>query len=181
MSHSKEEQISAYLDGQLARDESHELELHLRDCPGCRASFEEMRELNRLFREAERLEPSPFLWTRIAAGFEKERVPVRGWRENILAGLSSLGLKPGMAAAAMGILIFAGIAVYREININIADRAALVEIDKTRQSLAAQDPDAYNPFSFSSPRDLDANPFRSMRLSGRIHSASPGTGGAETE
>jgi len=181
MAHFEGEQISAFLDRQLAPDEMRALEAHLQQCQVCRASFEEMREMNRLFLGAERLEPSPFLWNRIAAGFEKERAPARGWRESILAGLQGLGLKPGMAAAAMGILIFAGIAVFREINVNTADRAALAEIDKARQSLAAQDPDAYNPFRFSSPRDLDANPFRSMRLSGRVHSAPPGTGGTERE
>lgn len=173
MPHFAEEQISAYLDKQLEPGEARALELHLGECEGCRATLNEMRELNSLFREAERFEPSPFLWNRIAADFDKDRSSAHPWGASILAGLRSLACKPGLAASIFAVLMVAGIAIYREVNTNITDRAALAEIDRAYQSLAAQDPDSYNPFSASSPSGLDANPFRSMRLRGRTDSEPP--------
>ena len=173
MPHFPEEQISAYLDRQLEPRETRELELHLEECESCRALFNEMRELSGLFREAERFEPSPFLWNRIAADFDKERSSARGWGAPIIACLRGFSWNPRLAASVFAVLMITGIAVYREVNTNIADRAALAEIDKAYQSLAAQNPDSYNPFSSGSPSDFDANPFRSMRMRGRMDSEPP--------
>ena len=170
MPHFAEEQISAYLDKQLNAGETGALEIHLGECDRCRAVLNEMRELNGLFREAERFEPSPFLWNRIAANLNKDHASPRGWGASIIAGLRGFAWRPGMAASVFAVLMIAGIAVYREVNINNADRAALAEIDRAFQSLAAQDPDSYNPFSSESPSGFDANPFRSMRLRGRTDS-----------
>ena len=130
---------------------------------------DEMRELSNLFRGAEQFEPSPFLWTRIAADFEKEHGSRHSWGATLIAGLRRYAWHPGLAAAVFGILMIAGIAVFREVNVNVADRAALAEIDKAYQSLAAQNPDSYNPFVSGSSSD-DANPFRSSRLRGRTDS-----------
>jgi anti-sigma factor RsiW len=168
--HFGEEQISAYLDKQLDPGEARALEIHLRECESCHGVFDEMRELTNLFRGAEQVKPSPFLWTRIAADFGKERYSWRGWGATLIAGLRRYAWNPGLAAAVFGILMIAGVAVFREVNINVADRAALAEIDKAYQSLAAQNPDSYNPFVSGSPSDFDANPFKSLRLRGRTDS-----------
>jgi anti-sigma factor RsiW len=175
MPHFKEEQISAYVDRQLDADECRAVEAHLRECESCSALCGEMRELTRLFRDTERLEPSPFLWNRIAANINdcdsKERAFVRGWGAAVIAGLRRYAYNPGIAAAALGILMFAGIAVFRQIAIPGVDPVKLAEIDQAYQNLAAQDPDANNPFSSASLPDFDSNPFRSGRLSGRSNSA----------
>jgi hypothetical protein len=171
MPHINEEQLSAFLDRQLDVCENSFVETHVRECKSCRSLLEEMRALTYLFKDAERLKPSPFLWTRIAAGFEQENRKSssgRGRVASVLAGMRRFGLNSGLAAAAFGILMFIGISIFREPNLN---PAALAEIDRTYRSLAAEDPDAYNPFSSSSPSSFDVNPFRSVRLSGKTHSA----------
>jgi hypothetical protein len=171
MPHIKEEQISAYLDRQLDAFENSQLEGHLGECEGCRYLFEEMQEVTHLFQNAERLEPSPFLWTRIAAGFEshnRELLPKGGLVYSFFAGLRRLGWNSGIAAVALGILMFIGISIFKEPNIN---PAALAEIDRVYETLAAENPDSYNPFSTGSFSDFDANPFRNMRLSGRTNGA----------
>jgi hypothetical protein len=171
MPHVNEEQLSAYLDRQLDADGNGLVEMHLRECESCSGLVEEMREVTKLFRSAERLEPSPFLWTRIAAGFEHEtmeRSRKRGWGTSVLAGMRRFGWNSGIAATALGILMFVGITIFKEPSIN---PAALAEIDRVCKSLAAEDPDAFNPFSSGLPSDVDANPFRSARLNGRTNSA----------
>jgi anti-sigma factor RsiW len=174
MPHTKEEQISAYLDRQLDAAECRAVEAHLQDCETCSALAGEMRELTHLFHDAERMEPSPFLWNRIAANINvsntKERAATRGWGAAIIAGLRRYAYNPGIAAAALGILLFAGIAVFKQIAIPDVDPVKLAEIDRAYWNLAAQDPDANNPFSSGSPSDFDSNPFRSVRLSGRRNS-----------
>jgi anti-sigma factor RsiW len=170
MPHIREEQISAYLDKQLSPEETGALELHLGECEDCRAVLGEMRELTSLFREAERFEPSPFLWNRISAGIAEDRSTAGSWKTVIFSGLHRYGWSRGMAAA-LCILMFAGIVIIREIKVNNAEQAALAEIDRAYQSLAAQNPDAYNPFSSGHKSDFNANPFRSVRMSGRTDSA----------
>ena len=121
------------------------------------------------------MEPSPFLWSRIAANINdsggKERARTRGWGAAILDGLRRYAYSPGIAAAALGILMFAGIAVFKQSATPDIDQAKLAEIDRAYQSLAAQDPDANNPFSIGSHPDFDSNPFRSVRLGGKSTSA----------
>jgi anti-sigma factor RsiW len=121
MPHINEEQLSAYLDGQLDAGGNGLVEMHLRECESCRGLVEEMREVTKLFRSAERLEPSPFLWTRIAAGFEHETMErswKRGWGASVLAGMRRFGWNSGIAATAFGILMFVGITILKEPNIN---------------------------------------------------------------
>ena len=165
MLHIKEEQISAYLDEQLSSKEKLVLEAHLRDCESCRSVRDELLEVSRLFREAERFEPSPFLWNRIAAGFANESPSTHRWITSFIAGLHKNSWNLRLASAALVVFLIAGIVVFRGNSNHIAEQAALADIDRTYQSLAALDPDTYNPFGYGLPRELDANPFRSMRLS----------------
>lgn len=167
MVHVSEKDISAYIDRELKGREKLELEAHLRDCPECRAGFEEMSEVTRFFREAERVEPSAFLWSRIEnglAGEKAERAWV--WGAPILNFLRAYSRTLGAAAAALALCLAAGLAVMHQNARRAAEEAALKIIDETHQSLAAQDPEFYNPFSSGSLRDLEGNPFRAMRLAG---------------
>lgn len=163
MRHIKEEQISAYLDGQVNAGENRVIRQHLEQCANCRSLFEEMRDLNGLFQNVELADPSPFLWNRIAANFDaiqpRQRSAVRGWAAAVDA-LRRYAWNPGFAAAAFAVVMFAGIAVFKQNSIR--DQAALAEINRVYQGLAAQNPDASNPFSSGSPSDFD-NPFRSVR------------------
>ena len=163
--HIKKEDFSAYLDRQLDARQSQAVDEHLRSCEACSSLYNEMRDITRLFRESERAEPSPFLWNRIAAGLEDSQLH-RG-KTSILTGFRLFGWRPAMATAALGFLLLIGVAVYVDSTRNLADKAALAEIDRTYRTLAAKDPDTYNPFSTGSPLQFDSNPFRSLRLSGR--------------
>jgi predicted anti-sigma-YlaC factor YlaD len=172
MQHLREEQISAYLDRELSSEEARALELHLDECETCSAAFDKMCALTDLFQEAERLEPSPFIWSRISAEFDENRSTSRSWKEAFLFGLRRYSCTPGLAVAALGIiLVVAGFAIIKEIKVNSAEQATLAEIDRAYDGLAAQNPDAYNPFSIGNKNDINANPFRSMRLSGRTDGA----------
>ena len=163
--HIKEEDFSAYLDRQLDARRSQAVEEHLRGCKTCSALFDEMRDVTRLFRESECAELPPFLWSRIDAGFESNRAQPR--KASKFTGFRILSWRPAMAAAAVCFLLVTGAAIYFESSRNVAEKAALAEIDKTYQNLAAKNPDTYNPFSTGSPLPSDSNPFRSLRLSGR--------------
>jgi predicted anti-sigma-YlaC factor YlaD len=173
MRHIKEEQISAYIDRQLTDDENRELEIHLKECSSCHAAYEEMCSVSQLFREAERFEPSAFLWNRIAAGIDREHPVNRGWVTSIMAGLRGYSRSWGMAAATLVILIVVGITLYHGNRMPVADQAALAQIDQMYKDLAAQDPDGYNPFSSGTPDEWGANPFKSMRLNDKTYSVPP--------
>ena len=168
MPHVSEEQLSAYIDHQMDADESLALEAHLRDCAECRAILDEMMEITRLFQETEQVAPSPFLWNRIAADLcHEEQTPARRWAAAVLAGLRAHSRSLGTAAAALALFFAVGITIFHNNARQAAEQAALAAIDQTHRSLAAQDPDVYNPFSSGSLGDLDANPFTTLRLSGR--------------
>jgi predicted anti-sigma-YlaC factor YlaD len=166
MSHFKEAEISAYLDHQLSADDARALEAHIEECESCHSVYSEMRSMTRLFREAERFEPSPFLWNRIAAGLDESKASAFDWKASLVGGLRSFGWSRGVAAVALASLFFSGIAIFHNRNSHIAEQAAMIEIDQVHQRLTAQDPDKYNPFSSaSSSHETDMNPFRSFRLS----------------
>jgi anti-sigma factor RsiW len=173
MSHIGEERISAYIDGQLDAEDNLEIEVHLRDCSGCRAVCDEMRDVTRLFREAESLEPSPYLWNRIEACLDTARPSALGWGFSIASRLRSYGWSPTFAVAAFALFLVVALALFHGSSGHISERAALAEIDRTYRSLAAQDPEVYNPFSSGSQIDLEANPFRSLRLSGTVKKSAP--------
>jgi predicted anti-sigma-YlaC factor YlaD len=165
MSHINEGQISAYLDEQLSSEEKLVLEAHFRECESCRTVRDELFEISRLFREAERFEPSPFLWNRIAADFDKESSSTHHWITSFIDGLRKNSWNLRLASAALVVVVIAGVVVFRGNSGHVAEQAALADIDRACQSLAALDPDTYNPFGSGLPRELDANPFRSVRLS----------------
>jgi predicted anti-sigma-YlaC factor YlaD len=172
MPHIKEEQVSAYIDKQLTAEESRAVELHLNDCADCRSVFEEMSEITHLFHQAEHFKPSPFLWNRIEANLETEIPAPSRWGSSFIAGLLGFAKNPRLAAATLAVFMFVGITVIIGTKSYMADQAALAKIDLISRDLASLDPD-YNPFSSGSPRESDENPFKSIRRSGKISSASP--------
>jgi anti-sigma factor RsiW len=174
MPHIGEEQISAYVDHQLNDAETRALEAHLNDCAHCRAVLNEMRSVSSLFREAERLEPSPFLWNRIAANLREQESLTRDWKTVFTTGLGGQRRALGMLAAALVLCLAIGTAMFHNNARRAAEQAALAAIDQTYRSLAAHDPEIYNPFSSGSLGDLDANPFRILRLGAKT---AQGTGG----
>ena len=179
MEHIKTEQISAYLDKQLNREEALALDAHFRDCGYCRTLRDELLEVSNLFRNAERLEPSPFLWNRIAADFDKEQSSTHSFITSFLSGLRRYSWNLRLASATLAVLMIAGVAVFIGSIDRISDKAALADIDQTYKSLAALDPETYNPFGSGLPAELDANPFKSLRMSGGLPGMGPKSPGMD--
>jgi anti-sigma factor RsiW len=173
MEHVRKEQISAFVDRQLDVRESRALEAHFRECADCRTICDEMRDLTFLFREAERFEPSPFLWNRIALRLNEEAPSARSWTKTFIPGQFDFGWKSGLAAAVLMVLIITGILTFHGNGNRAVNQAAFAEIDQTYEYLAAQNFDTYNPFSSGSSYGIDAdqNPFREMRLNVGIGNA----------
>jgi hypothetical protein len=71
--------ISAYLEGELEAARRAECEAHLAGCEGCRALLDEVRGTIKLCREAEELEPAPWLVSKILRATTGERK--LSWRE----------------------------------------------------------------------------------------------------
>jgi predicted anti-sigma-YlaC factor YlaD len=165
MLHIKEEQISAYLDGQLGAEDALGVEAHLNDCDHCRNLFDALSEVSGLFQKAERFEPSPFLWNRIEADFNSEKSTVYTWKDLFIAGLRKHSWNLRLASASLVVLMIAGIVVFRGNEDRRSDRAALANIDQTYRSLAALDPDNYNPFGSGLSQELETNPFKNLRAS----------------
>ncbi len=173
MNHISDEQLSAYIDGQLFGEEKQKAERHIQDCALCSAASSEMYEVTRLFRNAARVEPSPFVWNRIEAGLDAARPRVFGWKNSTAARLRSFSLNPSFAAAAVVFVLIAAFVLVQFGMRDFSERAALAEIDRAHRSLMAYDGDFYNPFSSGSPPELDANPFRSLRLSSTGNDSAP--------
>ena len=73
--------FSAYLEGELDTARKAEVEAHLAGCDSCRALLEDVRGAIKLCREAEELEPAPWLVSKILLATTGERKP--GWRERL--------------------------------------------------------------------------------------------------
>ena len=166
MPHINEEQISAYTDGQLSSDERLALEAHFLECQNCRTVRDEFLEVSDFFRKPERFEPSPYLWNRIAADFNRAKSTNHSRIASFIPSLGRHSWNLRFVSATLAVLVVAGFVVIRWDEGRLADRAALADIDRTYRSLAALDPDTYNPFGSGMPQEMDANPFKSLRLSG---------------
>lgn len=79
---------SEYLEGRLEAARRSELESHLAACASCRATVEDVRRVLELCRDAENLEPAPWLLSKIMLATVGERKPTL--REQIAALLQPI-------------------------------------------------------------------------------------------
>jgi len=163
MEHFKRELISPYLDDQLSSRENLALETHLRDCVDCRILRDELLEISNMFRKVERLEPSPYLWNRIAADMDKQSSSTHSFIPSLVPSLREHSWNLRLAFVTLVAVILAGAAMYIGSDNRHAGRAALADIDRTYKSLAALDPETYNPFGSGLPQELETNPFKGLR------------------
>ncbi len=95
----REEQLSALLDGDLPGALSHELEVHLESCAGCRRGLEDLRRLRSALRSMGPLEPPPEM-------FESVTVAVSRRRNRLAmaaaAGLAAAGLAALLVTVTLG-------------------------------------------------------------------------------
>jgi anti-sigma factor RsiW len=159
--HVLQEQISALVDKQLSGREASAVQFHLTQCGACRSLYEELSEVKELFRNADAVEPSPFLWQRISAEMESPSIPASGkW----LAGLSfrkPVWVAAGLAVVLSGVLIFT--AEFR--SLQLARQRALDEIENVRLAMNGPDPEINNPFRAILAAEQNPNPFTMKRLS----------------
>lgn len=105
--HLSSEQLSAYLDGEVAVPESRDIELHMKSCERCRDHFKSMqRAVNGVWR-LERQAPPPGMATRIRAEVEaasRPATPVRSFVHYIFGLPNHPSLRTG-AAMAMALVI----------------------------------------------------------------------------
>jgi hypothetical protein len=114
----------AYLDGELATEERHELEAHLCECAGCRAHVDTERSDHDLVRAALAAPPAPdMLRMRLSRALDAEdKVARRRWTQYVLPGSA-------MAAAA------AAIAVFVSVNPNSTPQVSPVAREAVRQQM----------------------------------------------
>jgi anti-sigma factor RsiW len=159
--HVSQEQISALIDKQLSSHEASAVQFHLTQCCACRALYEELSEVTELFQNADALEPSPFLWQRVAAEITPPLAPAsRGW----LAGFGfhePVWVAAGLATVLLGVLIFT--AEFR--SLQLARQKALDEIENVRLAMNSSNPEINNPFRAILMANQNRNPFTMKRLS----------------
>lgn len=101
--HLTSEQLSAYLDGEAAFDETQEIEGHLASCGDCRGHFKSMqRTVSEVWR-LERVAPPPSLATRVRADVASARQPEPSFVRNLALVVFGLPNRPVLrTASAMG-------------------------------------------------------------------------------
>jgi predicted anti-sigma-YlaC factor YlaD len=163
--HPPQEQISAWLDGQLGPEETAQVELHLRQCESCFLLQKEMASTTELFRGLEALETPAYLWTRITAELPR---PVTHDRFSWLRwqGIEWVRRRQILAVAAVLVAI-TGSAILALLHYQARERfelTVIAQIDDAHVALAAKDAEVYNPFHPSIAADPDSNPFTRHRL-----------------
>lgn len=101
-----DEELSAYLDGDLAGDELTSVERHLTDCAECRATLERLRGLVRRARALDDRPPERELWAGIAARLGEAAAPdvvvLTPRRRRIAVSI------PQLAAAGLALVLVSG-------------------------------------------------------------------------
>jgi anti-sigma factor RsiW len=177
--HIFEEQISAWVDGQLEPAEMSRVESHLRDCGECRAAADEMSAMVEAFRAAETAELPPSLWGRIAANLDREASPRRaGLRSWILPVIGNpLWVRAAAALLAVAILAAGGAIYFERKSAADFERRALAEMQLAQNSLVALDAESYNPFRTAGAAFRDENPFSRDQVRPDINPFRSATGG----
>jgi predicted anti-sigma-YlaC factor YlaD len=73
------DRLSAYLDGELTQQESQRVDVHVRECPRCRAVLDDFRQLRGDIKDLGYPEPKEAEWSRVMAGFTFKATRGLGW------------------------------------------------------------------------------------------------------
>lgn len=158
--HVSQEQISALVDQQLSDREASAVQAHLARCGTCHALYEDWSEVTNLFQNAADVDPSPFLWRRIAAEISPSLTPApRNW----LAGL--IYTKPVWAAAGLAIVLISALITVEFRSLQLARQEALNDIENIRLAVNGPNPEMNNPFRGLLAANQNSNPFSLKRPS----------------
>jgi predicted anti-sigma-YlaC factor YlaD len=95
-----------FLENELPEDQRSQMEKHLKICPECSSLLEEFSPLWGTLKHRERIEPSPYFWTRLKQKItehEEGRKPVLEWLEGLVRWA-----RPAIAVGVLVICIFLG-------------------------------------------------------------------------
>ena len=95
-----------YINGELTEQESRSVAFHLDSCKSCSALYAEVQATFGLIEKRKRLEPDPFLYTRIRQRIE-EAVQEEGGREK--EPVMRRVLQPVLVAAMLAFAVFSGV------------------------------------------------------------------------
>lgn len=98
--HLTSEQLSAYLDGEVAFHESREIEGHLGACADCRDRFDTMQRTVSGIWRLERAAPTPGLATRVRAEVAAVRQPEPVFARGLVSYIFGLPNRPSLRTAA---------------------------------------------------------------------------------
>ena len=102
------ENLEAYLTGGLPEDMMRSMKAHLEECADCRASYAMLLVSEKVIREESRMEPNPFLSTRVMARIEALEESVRGIEK---ASVFSRIWQPVFVTVSLALAIFIGVTV----------------------------------------------------------------------
>jgi anti-sigma factor RsiW len=121
------DELTALLDGALSRARAEEVERHLAACPECRAEKVRLASaVAALGRLPSPPEPSPFLWTRLAARLAREERPRPAWAARLGAWADLGSLRWKLAAPAAAVLLAGGV-VFAAVRLQRAEERAVAE------------------------------------------------------
>ncbi|MCK4225121.1 MAG: zf-HC2 domain-containing protein [candidate division Zixibacteria bacterium] len=98
--------LVSFLENELPEERRVEIENHLKICPHCSHLLEEFSELWQAVEHREKIQPSPYFWTRLKqriVEYEEGRKPVLGWFGGLIGWA-----RPAVAVAVLLIGIFLG-------------------------------------------------------------------------
>jgi hypothetical protein len=116
-----QEELVAYLDGELSEPDRVQIAAHLQTCAACAREEAQLSQLTRLLVKMERFEPSPEFATNFWKRLEQEAIPVKAeankpptlesrfgqWWKSLQELFSAWQLAPAFAAAA-SVIVFLG-------------------------------------------------------------------------
>jgi predicted anti-sigma-YlaC factor YlaD len=94
------------LENELPEEQRVQMEKHFKICPHCSHLLEEFSQLWGGLEHREKIQPSPYFWTRLKQGiteYEEGKKPVLGWLEGLVGWA-----RPAVAVASLLICIFLG-------------------------------------------------------------------------
>lgn len=164
--HISEEEISAWVDGQLGPGETGQVEHHVRECSECRSAAKEMSALAEAFRATEIADVPPYIWSRIEANLDKA-VPTREgslWSRFFPVIGHPVWMRAAAAMIAVVILAVGGALFIEYRSAAEFEKRALTEIQLSQNRLAALEAESYNPFRTAGAASSERNPFSRDRL-----------------
>ena len=131
-----QDQLTAYLDGQLSESEFEACQNHLNECPECRSRLAELESVWHDLGNLQKQEPSPALRKRFYTMLEVEKTGHSSLKERFNSLVQMwVGLKPGPRLAASFAVFLIGILVGYGFSGKNAGRNQLLQLGQEVQSM----------------------------------------------